>query len=123
VPLTARHVAGIFPPQRPILRLIAHDYSPSVLGKIVRSAAREPSFREAAEAMADLAEVTIGDRQVGRITHEVGQQLQADRDEQVRCYQVHTLEPRVTTLPALAVVELDGGPAPDPRQRRRPRSP
>ena len=59
------------------MRLTAHDYSPSVLGKIVRSAAREPSFREAAEAMADLAEVTISGRQLGRIAQEVGQQLQA----------------------------------------------
>jgi hypothetical protein len=41
-----------FFPQRPGLRLTAHDYSPSVLGKIARSAAREPSVREAATAMA-----------------------------------------------------------------------
>jgi hypothetical protein len=80
-----------------------------VLGKIVRSAAREHSFREASEAMSDLAEVTISDRQLGRIAHEVGQHLQADRDDQVSRYQVHTLEPRVTMRPALAVVEVDGG--------------
>jgi hypothetical protein len=91
------------------LRLTAHDYSPSVLGKIVRSAAREPSFREAAEAMADLAEVTISDRQLGRIAQEVGQQLQASRDQQVSQFQAGALEPQVATRPALAVVEVDGG--------------
>jgi hypothetical protein len=80
-----------------------------VLGKIVRSAAREPSFREASEAMADLAEVTISARQLGRIAHEVGPRLPADRDEQLRRYQARALEPRVTTRPALAVVEVDGG--------------
>jgi hypothetical protein len=91
------------------LRLTAHDYSPSVLGKINRSAAREPSFREAAEAMADLAEVTISGRQLGRIAQEVGQELQASRDHHVSQFQAGTLEPRVATRPALAVVEVDGG--------------
>jgi hypothetical protein len=91
------------------LRLTSHDYSPSVLGKIVRSAAREPSFREAAEAMADLAEVTVSGRQLGRIAREVGQQLQASRDHHVIRFQTDALEPRVTTRPALAVVEVDGG--------------
>jgi hypothetical protein len=91
------------------LRLTPHDYSPSVLGKFVRSAAREPSFREAAEAMAELAEVTISSRQLGRIAEEVGEQLRADRDEHVDRFRAGTLEPRVTTRPALAVVEVDGG--------------
>ena len=98
-----------FFPSRPALRLTPHDYSPSVLGKIVRSAAREPSFREAAEAVADLAEVSISGRQVGRIAQEVGQQLQAARDDQVSRFEAGTLEPRVETRPALAVVEVDGG--------------
>ena len=80
-----------------------------MLGKIVRSAAREPSFREGAEAMADLAEVTISDRHLGRIAQEVGQQLQASRDQHVSPFQAGTLEPRVDTRPALAVVEVDGG--------------
>jgi hypothetical protein len=91
------------------LRLTTHDYSPSVLAKIARSAAREPSFREAAEAVADLAEVTISGRQLGRIAQEVGQQLQASRDDHVSQFQAGTLQPRVATRPALAVVEVDGG--------------
>ncbi len=80
-----------------------------MLRKIVRCGAREPSFREAAEAMAELAEVTIGSRQIGRIAQEVGQQLQAERDQHVSELQAHKLEPRVETRPALAVVEVDGG--------------
>ena len=91
------------------MRLTAHDYSPSVLGKVVRGAAREPSFREAAEAIADLAEVTISGRQLGRIAQEVGEQLQVSRDDHVSRFQAGTLEPRVATRPALAVVEVDGG--------------
>jgi hypothetical protein len=80
-----------------------------VLRKFVRSAAREPSFREAAEAVADLAEVSISGRQLDRIAREVGEQLRAERDEQVARFQAGTLEPRVLMRPALAVVEVDGG--------------
>jgi hypothetical protein len=89
--------------------LTPHDYSPSVLRKVVRSAVREPSFREAAEAVADLAEVTISGRQLDRIARELGEQLRAERDDQVDRFQAGTLEPRVATRPAVAVVEVDGG--------------
>jgi hypothetical protein len=80
-----------------------------VLRKVVRCAAREPSFREAAEAVADLAEVTISGRQLDRIARELGEQLQAERDEQVERFRAGTLEPRIEIRPALAVVEVDGG--------------
>src|SRR5262249_10540490 len=106
---TARRAAGIFFPQRPALRLTPHDYSPSVLRKVVRSAAREPSFREAAEAVAELAEVAISGRQLDRIARELGEQLRAERDEQVDRFQAGTLQPRVEARPALAVAEGDGG--------------
>jgi hypothetical protein len=91
------------------LRLTPHNFSPSVLGKIVRSGAREPSFEEAAEALDDLAELTVSGRQVGRIAREVGQQWQARRDHEVGQYRARELRPRVETRPALAVVEVDGG--------------
>ena len=106
---TARPAAGIFAPRRRAIRLTSHDYSPSVVRKIVRSATREPSFREAAEAVAELAEVDISGRQLDRIARELGEQLRSQRDEQVDRFQAGTLEPRVATRPALAVVEVDGG--------------
>ena len=106
---TAQPAAGIFFPQRPALRLTPHDYSPSVLRKVVRSAAREPSFREAAEAIAEMADVPISGRQLGRIAREVGEQLRAERDEHVDRFRAGTLGPRIETRPALAVVEVDGG--------------
>ena len=37
---TARPVAGIFFPLRPSLRLDSHNFSPAILGKILRAAAR-----------------------------------------------------------------------------------
>jgi hypothetical protein len=91
------------------LRLTPHNYSPSVLGKIVRSCAREPSFEGAAEVLEDLAELIISGRQAGRIAHEVGQQLQIERDQRVEQLEIGELKPRVETRSAMAVVEVDGG--------------
>jgi hypothetical protein len=91
------------------LRLTPHNYSPSVLGKIVRSCAREPSFEGATEALEDLTELTISSRQAGRIAHEIGQQLQAERDHRVEQSQARELKPRVEMRPPLAVVGVDGG--------------
>ncbi len=91
------------------LRLSSHNYSPSVLGKIIRSAAVEPSFEGASRVLEDLAEITISPRQTDRIAHEVGEQLEAQRDQQVKQFQVRTLQPRTEMRPALAVVEVDGG--------------
>jgi hypothetical protein len=105
-----------------------------VLRKVVRSAAREPSFREAAEAVAELAEVAISGRQLDRIARELGEELRAERDEQVERFRAGALEPRVATRPALAVVEVEAagsrsaararGPAPTrpPGARTRSRS-
>ena len=106
---TARPAAGIFFPQRVGLRLTPHSYSPSVLGKIVRSSVRESSFEEASQALEDLAELRISPSQVGRIAQEVGDQLREQRDQQTDRFQRHTLQPRIETHAALAVVEVDGG--------------
>lgn len=53
--------------------------------------------------------MTISSRQLTRIAHEVGHQLEASRDQQVQQFQDRQLVPTVTTRPALAVVEVDGG--------------
>lgn len=79
------------------------------MGKALRASAREPSFQDAAEALEELAEVTISSRQLTRIAHEVGHQLETRRDQQVQQLQDRQLTPTVATRPALAVVEVDGG--------------
>ncbi len=91
------------------MRLDPHGCSPTVLGKIVREAARTCSFEGAAESLCDLAEVTISGRQVGRIAHEVGEQLRQARDQQVDEFQNQRLVPQTTVAPKLAVVSIDGG--------------
>jgi hypothetical protein len=91
------------------LRLDSHNFSPAVLGKIVRAAGRCRSFQEAADGLADLAEVAISGRQTGRIAHEVGEELRRARDQQVEAFQADRLRPEVAVAPKLAVVEIDGG--------------
>jgi hypothetical protein len=91
------------------LRLTPHNYSPSVLRKAVRSSARQTSFQEAADALEEMAEVTISPRQLTRLAHEVGHQLETCRDQQVHQLRDRQLAATVATRPALAVVEVDGG--------------
>jgi hypothetical protein len=105
----ARRVAGIFFPLRSSLRLDPHNVSPAILGKIVRAAIRGTSFAAAAESLADEAEVQISERQVGRIAHEVGEQLRRDRDQQVEGFQDRKGTHEVPVAPRLAVVSVDGG--------------
>lgn len=105
----ARPVAAIFFPLRPSLRLDSHDFSPKILGKIVRAAARETSFDAAAESLADGAEVDISSRQTGRIAHEIGSELLQDRDHRVEQFRNHQLTPESPLVPRLAAVFVDGG--------------
>lgn len=91
------------------MRLDSHNVSPTILGKIVRAAARGGSFDDAADSLADLAEIAISGRQVGRIAHEVGEQLRQARDRQVEGFQNQKARPEAPVVPRLAVVSIDGG--------------
>ena len=91
------------------MRLDSHDVSPAILGKVIRAAVRSTSFAAAAESLADEAEIRISERQVGRIAHEVGAQLQADRDQRVDDFRNRKTMPEVPVAPRLAVVFVDGG--------------
>lgn len=105
----ARPAAGIFFPLRPSLRLDLHGFSPTILGKIVRAAARNTSFAATAESLSEDAEITISDCQVQRIAHEVGEQLQYERDQRTEAFQKQRAKPEVPVVPRLAVVFIDGG--------------
>ncbi len=91
------------------MRLDSHGFSPTILGKIVRAAARSTSFDAAAESLADEAEVQISSRQVGRIAHEVGEQLLRARDQRVDAFGNKQAKPEAPVVPRLAVVSVDGG--------------
>jgi hypothetical protein len=105
----ARRVDGIFFPLRPSLRLDSHNVSPTILGKVVRAAIRATSFAAAAESLADEAEVQVSERQVGRIAHEVGEQLRRDRDQRVEDFRDRKGNHEAPVVPRLAVVSVDGG--------------
>lgn len=91
------------------MRLDSHNFSPAVLAKIVRSAARNTSFAAAEESLADEAEVKISARQVGRIAHEIGEQLKQERDQKVEAFLNKRLSPETQNAAALVVVAVDGG--------------
>ena len=93
------------------MRLDSHNVSPAIFGKIVRAAARDGSFDAAAQSLADLAEITIGQRQTGRIAHEIGEQLRQDRDHRVASLakKNEPAKPEVCIVSPLAVVLIDGG--------------
>jgi hypothetical protein len=91
------------------LRLDSHNFSPAIADKIVRAAARNSSFVAAAESLNQEAEITISSRQVGRIAHEVGDQLQRRRDQRVEAFPEKSAPPEVTVAPRLAAVFVDGG--------------
>jgi hypothetical protein len=105
----ARPLAELFFPLRPNLRLDSHGFSPTIVGKIVRAAARTTSFDAAAESLVDEAEIRISGRQVGRIAHEIGEQLRQTRDQRVDAFRSQQARPEVTVAPRLAVVSVDGG--------------
>lgn len=107
---TARRVVGIFFPQRPLLRLDCHGYSPAILDKIVTAGAELKSFLLAARMLDKLAELSISERHVGRLTEEIGAELQALRDQQVAALPVQTLrEQQPGPAPPVVAVEVDGG--------------
>ena len=100
---------GFFSLSARVLRLDSHGFSPAISGKIVRAAARNGSFAAAAESLNQEAEITISGRQVGRIAHEVGGQLQQRRDQRVEAFREKSATPEVTVAPRLAAVFVDGG--------------
>jgi hypothetical protein len=91
------------------LRLDSHNFSPAILGKIVRAVARSGSFAAAAESLADEAEVDVGARHLSRIAHEIGEQLRDRRDRRVEEYQSTGGTAESPVAPRLAVVIVDGG--------------
>ena len=91
------------------MRLDSHGFSPAIAGKIVRAAARNSSFAAAAESLNQEAEITISDRQLGRIAHEVGDQFERQRDQRVEAFREKSARPEVTVAPRLAAVFVDGG--------------
>lgn len=105
-------VGAIFFPQREVLKLDGHGYSPTILHRIVHMAGVVSSFDVAAEALKVVGELTISDRHINNLVVEIGHQLQQQRDERTASYVEQPLPRQATEAAArvdLAVVFLDGG--------------
>jgi hypothetical protein len=80
---------------------------------IVYAGTKHPSFGQGSEALAELAGLTVSEKQVERVTKRIGQERVAERDHEVEAYLDLPLMKRVGSpidQPVdLAVVEMDGG--------------
>src|SRR5579871_249655 len=104
---TVPPVGGTFSPQRPLLRLDSHAYSPAARRLIAQAAGRLGSFADAAFALT-LAGLPISPQHVRTLAHEVGDDLSRQRDAKAARGR-RRLPARVGQTPALVAVEVDGG--------------
>jgi hypothetical protein len=107
--LIARLVAGIFFPQRPVLKLNTHGYSPAVLNKIVQAAGQVKSHQLAAKILGVVGEISISGRHVNRLTEEIGTELKEKRDRETEDFVHHRREDPAQPAPELVAIALDGG--------------
>src|SRR5208283_4046110 len=89
------------------------NYSPAVYRMIVYAGTKHPSFGQGSEALAEMAGLTIQEKQVERVTKRIGQERVTERDREVQAYLALPLIEKVRSpidQPVdLAVVEMDGG--------------
>jgi hypothetical protein len=80
---------------------------------VVYAGIKHPSFSQGSEALAELAGLTIQEKQVERISKRIGQERVLERDRKVQAYLDLPLMEKVSSpvdQPVdLAVVEMDGG--------------
>ncbi len=91
------------------MHLDTYGSRPAVLRKLVIAGGRPLSFALAATRLQELAEITLGVPHVRRITEQIGTELIATREVQTPRSAVSTRPPRVANVPALAIVEVEGG--------------
>jgi hypothetical protein len=106
---TARRVVGIFFPQRPVLKLDEHGYSPTTLFHILYATAEVKSHRKAAKLLDVLDDLAISGRHVNRLAEEIGLKMAAQRDREVEDFVHHRRQPPTAAAPEVAVIGLDGG--------------
>jgi hypothetical protein len=102
-------VAGLFFPQRPLLQLDNHAYSPRILHKIVETAGLVKSFELTAHLLELTAEFAISGRHVNRLTEEIGAELQQARDRRTEDYVHHRRAAVASPTATKVAVGLDGG--------------
>jgi hypothetical protein len=81
----------------------------ALLAKIEYAGANEGSFRQAAEALARLAELPISAKHVQRITERLGRERVEQRDRDVERMKAGRLTPTHAQPPRVAAIHLDAG--------------
>lgn len=93
------------------MKLGSEGYSPGLLKKIEYAGGNGRSFQAAAESMERLAECSISDRHIERLTERLGKERGAERDRTAEAMQQRKLRSAYKQAPAVAVVMLDAGKA------------
>jgi hypothetical protein len=105
----ARLAAGIFSPQRPVLKLDTHGYSPAILTKIIEATGHVKSHKAAAKMLKLVGEFSISGRHINRLTEEIGTELKEKRDRETEDYVHHRREEPSQPAPQLVTIAVDGG--------------
>ena len=84
-------------------------YSPTLLRKAVRQAAKAASFKDASEDLRELANFTISATHLQRLTERIGGEWEQQRDAEIQAFQENRLARAYTKAPTVAAVMLDGG--------------
>lgn len=95
-----------------MLRIDGHEYSASILRKILHVASEISSFHNAAVALRVVGEIEISSRQVNKLASEFGQRMARDRDTRTNEFLTQPLprQPKQAATPIeLAAVFFDGG--------------
>lgn len=91
----------------------SYDYTPQVYRRIVFASAQSPSFQDATESLAELAELPLLPKRVWRAAKRIGEERIAERDAATQTYAALPLPARRTSpvaqVPQVACVQMDGG--------------
>jgi hypothetical protein len=93
------------------LKLSGEGYSPGLLKKIEYAGGNGRSFQTAAESLERLAEFSISDKHVQRLTERLGKERAAERDKAAAGMKACKLRAAYKQAPAVAVVMVDAGKA------------
>jgi hypothetical protein len=111
---TAEDVGRLFFPQSKGLGIDRSGYSPGVQQKIIYAGVNSSSFRQGSDHLRVLADLEVPQKQVQRLTRQIGSERVAERNNGVQAFQDLPLAekhrtPAGVATPALAVVMVDGG--------------
>jgi hypothetical protein len=84
-------------------------YSPLLLRKAVRQAAKAASFQDASDDLRELANFAISATHLQRLTERIGGEWAQQRDADIQAFQENRLARAYEKAPTVAAVMLDGG--------------